>query len=199
MSEKAQILSDNDLDIIFRDARTYNAWQDKKVSETLIKAVYDLMKMGPTSANCCPARIKFLTSDEAKQRLKPHLMEGNVEKTMAAPVVAIIGNDMEFYEKLPQLFPHTDAKSWFTGNEEFAKKTSLVNGTLQAGYLFIAARSLGLDCGPMTGFNNKGVDEEFFKDTTIKSNIICNIGYGSPENLFPRSPRLSFDEACEIL
>lgn len=199
MSEKAQILSDNDLDIIFRDARTYNAWQDKKVSETLIKAVYDLMKMGPTSANCCPARIKFLTSDEAKQRLKPHLMEGNVAKTMAAPVVAIIGNDMEFYEKLPQLFPHTDAKSWFTGNEEFAQKTSLVNGTLQAGYLFIAARSLGLDCGPMTGFNNKGVDEEFFSGTTIKSNIICNIGYGSPENLFPRSPRLSFDEACEIL
>lgn len=199
MSHKPEILSDNDLDLIFREARTYNAWQDKKVSQTLIAAIYDLMKMGPTSANCSPARIKFLTSDDAKQRLKPHLSAGNVDKTMAAPVVAIIGNDLEFYEKLPELFPHTDAKSWFVEKEEFAKKTALVNGTLQAAYLFTAARSLGLDCGPMTGFKNKAVDEEFFKGTQIKSNIICNIGYGSTEHLFPRSPRLSFDEACEIL
>jgi 3-hydroxypropanoate dehydrogenase len=157
------------------------------------------MKMGPTSANCSPMRIKFLTSDEAKERLKPHLSEGNIEKTMTAPVVAIMGNDLEFYEKLPELFPHTDAKSWFVGKEKFIESTALINGTLQSAYLFIAARSLGLDCGPMTGFNNKGVDEEFFAGTNIKSNIICNIGYGSTENLFDRSPRLSFDEACEIL
>jgi len=199
MTVQSNILSDKALDTIFRTARTYNAWQDKEVSQTLIKAVYDLLKMGPTSANCSPARFKFLTSDAAKLRLKPHLSEGNVEKTMTAPVVVIIGQDMEFYEKLPKLFPHTDARSWFAGKEQAIKSTAMRNGTLQSAYLMIAARSLGLDCGAMSGFNADAVTEEFFGGTTIKADLLCNIGYGSEENLFERSPRLEFDEACEIL
>lgn len=199
MEKTVNILSDEDLDTIFRSARTYNAWQDKKVSETMIRAIYDLVKMGPTSANCSPARFVFLTSDEAKQRLKPYLMEGNVDKTMSAPVVAIIGHDMEFYEKLPKLFPHTDARSWFAGKEEAIKSTAMRNGTLQGAYLMIAARALGLDCGPMSGFDQDGVTKEFFSGTPVKADFLCNIGYGSTENLFPRSPRLDFDEACDIL
>ena len=193
------ILSDRDLDTIFRNARTYNNWKDEKVSDILIKAVYDLVKMGPTSANCSPARFKFIKSDAAKQRLKPHLAAGNVDKTMTAPVVAIIGHDMEFYEKLPQLFPHTDARSWFAGKPDAIAQTAMLNGTLQGAYLIIAARALGLDCGPMTGFDADGVTQEFFGGTPIKASMLCNIGYGSTEGLFDRSPRLGFDEACEIL
>ncbi|MFQ5563597.1 MAG: malonic semialdehyde reductase [Parvularculaceae bacterium] len=196
MSDK--IINDEALDIIFRTARTRNGWEDRPVSETLIQAVYDLMKWGPTSANCSPARFVFVTSKEGKERLKPHLIEGNIAKTMAAPCCVIIGCDMAFYERLPELFPHTDAKSWFVGNEPLIETTAFRNGTLQGAYFMIAARALGLDCGPMSGFDNDGVDREFFSDATVKSNFLCNIGYGTDENLFPRSPRLSFNDACSF-
>ncbi len=197
MSDK--ITNDEALDIIFRNARTRNGWEARKVTTTLMQAVYDLTKMGPTSANCSPARFVFVASDEAKARLKPHLSEGNRDKTMKAPCCVIIGYDMAFYEKLPELFPHTDARSWFVGNDELIKTTAFRNGTLQGAYFMVAARALGLDCGPMSGFDNEGVDKEFFAGTTIKSNFLCNIGYGTDENLFPRSPRLAFDDACQIL
>jgi 3-hydroxypropanoate dehydrogenase len=197
MSDK--MIADQALDIIFREARTRNGWEDRAVSTTLMQAVYDLMKWGPTSANCSPARFVFVTSKEAKERLRPHLAPGNVAKTMAAPASVIIGHDLAFYEKLPQLFPQTDAKSWFAGNDALIASTAFRNGSLQGAYFIIAARALGLDCGPMSGFDNDGVDREFFAGTTIKSNFICNIGYGTDENLYPRNPRLSFDEACEIV
>ncbi|MBI1391357.1 MAG: malonic semialdehyde reductase [Alphaproteobacteria bacterium] len=191
--------NDHALDLIFREARTRNGWHDTPVSATLIQAVYDLMKWGATSANCSPARFVFVTSKAAKERLRPHLLGSNFDKTMAAPCCAIIGHDMAFYEKLPTLFPHTDAKSWFVGNAELIAETAFRNGSLQGAYFMIAARALGLDCGPMSGFNKAGVDAEFFAGTSIKSNFLCNIGHGTDENLFPRSPRLSFDEACEIV
>ncbi len=193
------ILSDQDLDVMFREARTYSTWQDKDVSDVMIRAIYDLLKMAPTSANCSPGRVLFVKSKADKERLKPHLDAGNVDKTMQAPVTAIIGYDMKFYEKLPQLFPHTNAKSWFEGKEAKIADTAFRNGTLQGGYLIMAARALGLDCGPMSGFNAKGVKEEFFKGQDIEPNFLCNIGYGDPSGLHPRSPRLSFDEACKIL
>jgi len=193
-------LSQESLDRIFFEARTHNVWQDRDVSDRLVRAVYDVTRMGPTSANCSPARFLFVRSRAAKERLKPHLIEGNVDKTMAAPVTVIIGYDLQFYEKIPQLFPHNPgAKSWFDSDPDFAEQTAFRNGTLQGGYLIIAARALGLDCGPMSGFDNAGVDKEFFPDGRIKSNFLCNIGYGDPSELFPRSPRLDFDEACEIL
>jgi len=195
----ADPISDKALDVIFRDARTRNGWEDRPVSEALIQAVYDLAKMGPTSANCQPARFTFVTSKEAKERLKPHLGGTNVEKTMAAPCCVIISHDLDFYKRLPELFPHTDAKSWFEGNDALIEETAFRNGTLQGAYLMIAARALGLDCGPMSGFDKAGVDKEFFAGTTLRSNWLCNIGYGTEENLFPRSPRLDFGEACEVL
>ncbi len=198
MADKRTILSDQDLDTIFRSARTHNKWQAKDVSDVLLQAVYDLMKMGPTSANCSPVRLVFVKSKAAKERLKPHVAAGNLEKTMSAPVTAIIGYDMAFYEKLPQLFPHADARSWFVGNESLITATAHRNGALQAAYLMIAARSLGLDCGPMSGFDLDGVTKEFFAGTTVKADILCNLGYGDESGLFPRSPRLSFDEACSI-
>lgn len=193
-------LSDDGLDLIFRKARTHNVWTDRDVSDRLVRAVYDVMRMGPTSANCSPARFLFLRSREAKERLRPHLTAGNVDKTMAAPVTAVIGYDLRFYERIPQLFPHNpEAKSWFDSNEDFAEETAFRNGTLQGAYFIIAARALGLDCGPMSGFDNAGVDKEFFPDGCVKSNFLCNIGYGDAGELFPRSPRLDFNEACEIL
>lgn len=194
-----RILNDKAFDVLFRDARTYNGWFDKDVSDVMLEALFDLLKMAPTSANCSPARFKFLKSDESKARLKPHLMEGNVDKTMQAPVVAIIANDLEFYEHLPKLFPHTDAKSWFVGKPDFIKSTAMRNGTLQGGYLIMAARALGLDCGPMSGFSPKGVKEEFFPDENVEINFLCNLGYGDPETIFDRSPRFAFDDICEIL
>lgn len=197
MSDK--MINDEALDLIFREARTHNGWETRKVSRPLIQAVYDLMKWGATSANCSPARFVFIASDEGRARLKPFLSGNNADKTMKAPVCVIIAHDLEFYEKLPQLFPHTDARSWFVGNEELIKTTAFRNGTLQGAYLMIAARALGLDCGPMSGFDNAGVDKEFLSGTTWKSNFLCNIGYGTAENLFPRSPRLAFDEACKII
>jgi 3-hydroxypropanoate dehydrogenase len=197
MSDK--IVNDEALEVIFRQARTRYAWEDRPVTDTLIQAVYDLLKMGPTSANCSPARFLFVKSRAAKEKLKPHLIPSNVEKTMTAPVTVIVGYDLEFYEKLPKLFPHTDARSWFVGNEELIQTTAFRNGTLQGAYLIIAARALGLDCGPMSGFDNEGVDRAFFAGTSIKSNFLCNLGHGTDKNLFPRSPRLSFDEACEFV
>ena len=197
MSDK--MINDEALDLIFREARTRNGWEERPVTETLIQAVYDLMKFGSTSANCSPARFVFVASKEGKERLKPHLLEGNVAKTMTAPVCVIIGHDLAFYEKLPELFPHTDAKSWFVGNDELIEETAFRNGTLQGAYLMIAARALGLDCGPMSGFDKAGVDDEFFKGTTVKSNFLCNLGYGTDKDLFPRSPRLPFDDACQIV
>lgn len=194
-----RIVADDTLDIIFREARTRNEWEDRSVSNALMQAVYDLTKWGPTSANCSPARFVFVSSDDAKARLKPFLMEGNIEKAMMAPCCVIIGYDLDFYEKLPELFPHADAKSWFEGNEPLIKETAFRNGTLQAAYFMIAARSLGLDCGPMSGFDQEGVNKEFFAGTNYKANFLCNIGYGADEDLFPRAPRLEFDEACQVL
>ena len=191
-------ISDDALDQLFRTARTQNKWQKKPVSLTLLHAVYYLMRMAPTSANCSPARIVFVTTDEAREKLKPFLLPNNVSKVREAPVTAIIGHDLEFYEKLPTLFPHADARSWFKGNEKLIETTAFRNGSLQGAYLMLAARALGLDCGPMSGFDNAGVDRTFFAGTTVRSNFICCLGYGDPSGVFPRSPRLSFDEACQI-
>jgi 3-hydroxypropanoate dehydrogenase len=184
---------------LFLEARTQNAWKEGEVSDETLRRLFDIVKMGPTSANCSPARYVFVKSPEAKERLKPHLSGGNLEKTMSAPVTVIIANDMEFYEHLPKLFPHTDAKSWFTPNDDLIRETALRNATLQGGYLIIAARALGLDCGPMSGFDQAGVDEEFFKGTTYKSNFLLNLGHGDPSALFPRSPRFEFEDVASIL
>ncbi len=197
MSDK--IINDQALDIVFRDARTRNGWEDRKVARPLMQAVYDLMKWGSTSANCSPARFVFVASDEGKARLAPHLSEGNRAKTMAAPCCVIIAHDTAFYEHLPKLFPHADARSWFEGNDALIAETAFRNGTLQGAYFMIAARALGLDCGPMSGFDKDGVDREFFDGSTHKSNFLCNIGYGTDENLFPRSPRFDFEDVCRIV
>ncbi len=195
-----KVLSGEDLDLLFRGARTHNAWLDKPVEDALLKQVYDLAKMGPTSANMCPMRIVFVKSREAKERLKPALDAGNVDKTMKAPVTAVIGMDVHFFEALPKLFPHADAKAWFKSlPENVLEYVALRNGSLQGAYFMLAARALGLDCGPMSGFNNAKVDEAFFAGTTVKSNFLCNLGYGDPSKLFPRSPRLSFEEACKLV
>jgi len=195
----ARSLDDVALDQLFREARTINVWKDAPVEDAQIHDLYDLLKMAPTSANCSPARFHFVKSDTAKARLKPLVMEGNDVKVMQAPVTVIIANDMDFAEKLPELFPHNkDAKNWFA-DPEVASITAMRNGTLQGAYLMMAARSLGLDCGPMSGFDNDAVDKEFFAGTSLKSNFICSLGYGSSEGIFPRSPRLAFDEAAAIL
>ncbi|MEQ8505485.1 MAG: malonic semialdehyde reductase [Rhodospirillales bacterium] len=191
-------IAESALDQLFRDARTCNNWRDTPVGEDQLRALWDLMKMAPTSANCSPARLVFVVSDAAKEKLKPCLMDGNVAKTMSAPATVIIGQDMEFYEKLPQLFPHTDARSWFVGNDDLIKETAFRNSTLQGAYLIMAARSLGLDCGPMSGFDAEKVDAAFFAGTTVTANFLCNIGHGTTEDLFPRSPRFDFDDACQI-
>lgn len=187
------------LDQLFLSARTHNKWQDRDVPDEVLVRLVDILKMGPTSANCSPARILFVKSDAAKQRLKPYLSAGNKDKTMQAPVCAIIGNDLEFYEQLPKLFPHTDARSWFVGQDAKISETAFRNGTLQGAYLILAARALGLDCGPMSGFDNAGVDAEFFAGTNFRSNFLCNIGYGDASALMPRSPRLAFDEMAQII
>jgi 3-hydroxypropanoate dehydrogenase len=187
------------LDQLFDQARTNNKWQSRAVPDALLKQVVDHMKWGPTAANSCPARIVFVKSAAAKARLKPHLSSGNAEKTMAAPVTAIIGYDLDFYEYLPRLYPSADAKSWFVGKKDHADATAFRNGSLQGGYFILAARALGLDCGPMSGFNNAGVDAEFFAGTAIKSNFLCNLGFGNPAGIYPRSPRFSFDEMATIV
>ena len=197
MSDK--IINDDALDVLFRGARTRNGWEARDVSNTLMQAVYDLTKWGATSANCSPARFVFVVSDEAKARLEPHLMESNKKKTNTAPCCVIIGQDMNFYEKLPELFPHDDAKSWFEGNDPLIEEAAFRNSTLQGAYFMIAARALGLDCGPMSGFDQVGVDAAFFAGTSVKSNFLCNIGYGTDEDLFPRAPRLGFEDACQVV
>ena len=195
----SELLSDTALDQLFREARTFNAWLPKDVSDEQLHQLYDLAKFGPTSANSSPMRVVFVKSKAAKEKLSPLMSDGNRAKTMAAPVTAIIGNDHAFHDKLPQLFPHADAKSWFEGNQSLIDTTAFRNATLQGAYLILAARALGLDCGPMSGFDNAGVDAAFFAGTAIKSNFLINIGYGdASRDLFPRSPRLSFDEACTI-
>ena len=194
----ARPLDDTALGQLFRDARTHNGWQPQGVSEDTLRQLYDLLKMGPTSANCLPARFVFVQSPEAKARLKPCLAPNNAEKTMAAPVTVIVGYDMEFYEKLPQLFPHTDARSWFAGNPELIQSTAFRNASLQGAYLIMAARALGLDCGPMSGFDNAKVDAAFFPGGKVKSNFLVNLGYGDPSKVRPRGPRLAFEEACRI-
>lgn len=195
----SKILSDEGLDLIFRAARTHSHWREGEVSDVLLEAVYDLAKMAPTSANCSPLRIVFVRSKAAKARLRPALDAGNVDKTMAAPVTAIIGYDTLFYDLLPKLFPHADARSWFAGNDAKIAETAFRNGSLGGAYFIVAARALGLDCGPMSGFNNAKLDAEFFPDGRIKSNFLCNLGYGDADKLRPRSPRLEFAEACRIV
>lgn len=192
------MLTEEALALLFFNARTHNAWQDKPVSDEQLRRLYELMKWGPTSANCSPARIVFAKSREARDRLAACMAPGNADKTRAAPVTAIIGMDMEFYEKLPQLFPHADARSWFAGKQKLIDATALRNSSLQGGYLIMAARALGLDCGPMSGFDERKVNAAFFAGTSITVNFVCSIGYGDPAKLFPRSPRLPFDEACTI-
>jgi 3-hydroxypropanoate dehydrogenase len=184
---------------MFTEARTHNAFLDRPVPDALLREALDLAKMGPTSANQQPLRVLFLRSREAKERLRPALSPGNLDKTMAAPVVAITGYDLEFYQHLPFLFPHADAKSWFSGNPEFAARSAFQNGTLQVGYFILALRAVGLDAGPMTGFDASKVEAEFFPDGKIKANVLINIGYGDDAKLFPRSPRFSFDQMAKVL
>ena len=187
-------------DLLFREARTHNKWQDKPVTDEQIHELYNLMKFGPTSANSSPARFVFIRTAAGKEKLKPALSAGNTDKTMSAPLTAIIAYDPKFFEKLPQLFPHNlDAKSWFTSNDSLAATTAFRNGTLQGAYLMIAARALGLDTGGMSGFDNDIVDRAFFADNGWRSNFLCNIGHGDHEALYPRSPRLEFDEACVLM
>ncbi|MBV8665554.1 MAG: malonic semialdehyde reductase [Burkholderiaceae bacterium] len=187
------------LDTLFNQARTHNGWLDKPVSETQLRQIYDLMKWGPTSANCSPARLVFVQSAAEKEKLLACMGAGNLEKTKAAPVTAIIAMDMAFYEKLPHLFPHADARSWFVGNQPLIEATAFRNSSLQGGYFMLAARAVGLDCGPMSGFDAEKLNAAFFAGTTIKANFVCNLGYGDPAKLFGRSPRLAFDEACKIV
>ena len=193
-------LDDAALDILFRKARTQNGWLPTPVSDAELRTIYDVMKWGPTSANCCPARLVFLRTPEAKARLLPALSPGNVDKTKAAPVTAIIGYDTRFYELLPQLFPHRpEMADNFKGNATLAQDTAFRNGTLQGAYFMLAARSVGLDIGGMSGFDNAKVDAEFFPDGRVKSNFLCNVGHGDPSKVMPRLPRLAFEEACTLL
>jgi 3-hydroxypropanoate dehydrogenase len=201
-------LSNEALDILLRQARTHNTWLNQPVDDDVLRQLYELMKFGPTSANSSPARILFLRTPEAKQRLLPALSPTNADKTMQAPVTGILGYDLKFYEELPKLFPHNAAaRDWFSNAPQFAETTAFRNSSLQGGYLILAARSLGLDCGPMSGFDNAKVDAEFFSASAgnppefreVKSNFLCNLGYGDASKLFPRNPRLKFEEACRLL
>jgi 3-hydroxypropanoate dehydrogenase len=186
------------IDALFTNARTQNKWTDKPVSDADLHAIFDILKMGPTSANCSPARFVFVRTPEGREKLKPALSAGNLEKTMSAPVTVIVAHDPKFYDKLPMLFPHADARAWFAGNEALAAETAFRNGTLQGAYLMIAARALGIDCGAMSGFDKAKVDAAFFAGNGFKSNFLVNLGHGDSSALFPRSPRFSFDEACTL-
>jgi 3-hydroxypropanoate dehydrogenase len=199
MSSAIAPLSEEGLDLIFRKARTFYAWKPEPVSDALLHQIYDLYKFGPTSFNTSPARILFLRTEEAKARLLPALMPLNVEKSRTAPVVAIVAYDTEFYEQLPKLVPHMDAKGFFVGNAALIQETAFRNGTLQGAYLMIAARAVGLDCGPMSGFDAAKVNAEFFPDGKWKADFVCNLGHGDPANQYPRAPRLEFEEACRLL
>jgi 3-hydroxypropanoate dehydrogenase len=193
------MLNNEALDTLFRKARTQNAWLDKPVTDQQLQQVYDLLKWGPTSANCSPARFFFVKSAEQKERLVACMDAGNAAKTRQAPVTVIVGMDMAFYDKLPKLFPHTDARSWFAGNPAKIESTAFRNSSLQGGYLILAARAVGLDCGPMSGFDEDKVNAAFFGGTSIKANFVCSLGYGDPAGVRPRGPRLDFEEACRIL
>lgn len=186
------------LDQLFIQARTQNGWLDKPVPDEILRELHELAKWGPTAANTCPLRVVFVRSAEGKERLLPCMAPGNMEKTKAAPVTAILGMDMEFYEKLPKLFPHADARSWFAGNPAAIEENAFRNSSLQAAYFMLAARSLGLDCGPMGGFDKDKINAAFFAGTTHRVNFLCNLGYGDAEKLYPRSPRLAFEDACVL-
>ena len=192
-------LSAEGFNLLFDEARTHGAWLDQPVGDDVLRRVYDLTKMAPTSANCQPLRVVFIRSRAEKERLRPALAAGNVDKTMVAPVVAILANDMRFYDHMPKLFPHTDARAWFAGNDPLIAETAMRNGSMQAAYFILAARAVGLDCGPMSGFDKSSVDQAFFPDGRFRSNILCNLGIGDASKLHPRSPRFSFDEACRII
>jgi 3-hydroxypropanoate dehydrogenase len=194
-----QPLSQEVLQQLFLEARSFSYWQERAVSDEQLHQLYELARMGPTAANACPMRIVFVKSAAAKERLRSLLSEGNVHKSMAAPVVALVATDLEFYEKLPQLFPHTDARSWYAGKPDKILTSAILNGTLEGGYLILAARSLGLDCGPMSGFDHEGLEREFFPGGKMKALFICALGYGERSKLHPRNPRLEFDEACTIV
>lgn len=194
----SESISQSARDTLFNHARTHNGWLDKPVAESLLHEVYDLMKMGPTSANCCPARVLFVRTPEGKEKLRPALSSGNLEKTLSAPVTAILAWDRVFYDRLPDLFPHGDARSWFTSSPQLAEETAFRNSSLQAAYLIFACRALGLDTGPMSGFDRDKVDAAFFADSGWKSNLLINIGYGDAAKLYGRLPRLSFDDACQL-
>ncbi|MFT6653289.1 MAG: 3-hydroxypropanoate dehydrogenase [Marinomonas primoryensis] len=194
-----EALNNAGLDLIFRSARTYNAWQDRGIPRSVMEEVYELAKMGPTSANCCPARFVFVSSTEAKAKLQPCLAEGNVAKTMQAPCCVIVAYDREFYEQLPELFPSRDMRAMFAGNAALIEDTARRNVALQGGYLIMAARAIGLDCGPMSGFDREAVDKAFFPDGQWRSDFLCSLGYGDAEGLYPRSPRLDFSTACQVL
>ena len=193
------MLNQSALDTLFYSAHTHNGWQDRPLSDAQLQQLYDALRWAPTAANGAPARFVFVRSAEAKARLAPALSAGNLDKTLAAPVTVIVGMDTAFYEKLPQLSPAVDARSWFVGNEALIQSTAFRNSSLQGAYLMLAARALGLDVGPMSGFDNAKVDAAFFGGTSIQSNFICNIGYGDPAKIRPRAPRLAFDEACQIV
>ena len=199
MSDKIPRLGEAELGLLFRDARTHNGWLDRSVSEDQFHELYELMKWGPTSANTSPARLVFLQSQAAKQRLLPALLPDNVAKTLSAPVTVIVAYDLAFYERLPMLFPHTDARAWFVGNQALIETTAFRNGTLQGAYLILAARALGLDTGALSGFDNAMVDREFLQGTPYKSNFLLNLGYGDHSKIFARSPRLAFTDAAQIL
>ncbi|MGH6929889.1 MAG: malonic semialdehyde reductase [Dongiaceae bacterium] len=195
----SRIINDAALDQTFRQARTHRSWTGEPVSDVVLQAAYDLARMAPTSANCSPMRVLFVRSPESKARLKPALSKGNVEQTMKAPVTAIIGYDLQFHELLPRLHPIADARGWFAGDDDLIRATAFRNGSLQGAYFIIAARAVGLDCGPMSGFDNAKVDAAFFPDGRVKSNFLCNLGYGDGGGMRPRAPRLEFDEACKII
>lgn len=194
-----KIINDEGLDILFRTARTYSYFQNKEVSDVLIEAIYDLAKMGATSMNSNPARFLFVKSPEAKEKLLPYLFAGNKEKAMSAPVTVIVAHDLEFYEHLPNLVLHTDARAHFIGKDDYIHDTAYRNGTLQGAYMMMAARALGLDCGAMSGFDHDGVKKEFFGDQNVEVNFLCNLGYGDTSQLHERGPRLKFSDACKIL
>jgi 3-hydroxypropanoate dehydrogenase len=192
-------ISKESMDQLFTNARTHNGWMNEPVTEETLHRIYDLFKWGPTSANSSPGRVLFVRSPEAKEKLLTCMAPGNIEKTKTAPVTAIIAHDIEFYEQLPKLFPHADARSWFAGNQTLIDTTAFRNSTLQGAYFMLAARAVGLDCGAMSGFDNAKVDAAFFGGTNWRSNFIVNLGYGDESKLFPRSPRLGFEEACKIV
>jgi 3-hydroxypropanoate dehydrogenase len=191
-------LADTALDQLFRTARTYPGFRDEPVTDATLHALYDLARWGPTTMNSNPARFVFVRSAEAKAKLAPALSQGNLDKSMKAPCTAIVAYDLEFYEKLPVLFPHTDGRAVFVGKADHIRTTAMRNGSLQGAYLLVAARALGLDCGPMSGFDNAKVDAAFFEGTSWRSNFLMNIGYGDPKSVKPRGPRLAFEEACRV-